>query len=275
MSDGQRPEPREERIPTVTRRQIEDALRAAGLDRGDLVMLHSSLSSMGHVEGGADAVIDAFLDVLGPEGTLMVPTFGSDAANPWEASTVPSGTGRITETLRQRPDAVRSIQPSHSVAAIGQHAKALTDGHIDVEALGIHSPLDKLALAGGHVFLLGVGHDANTMIHLGEARAESPYLHVPKRPDAPVRMSNGSVVMKAYVECPGCSADFAKVERPMREADLIIDVRIGNARCQLMNAQALVDTVVAMIHQQPDAVLCDRPDCWSCVARRGVLQQEQ
>ena len=92
--------------PSLSRREIAAGLRALGVPPGSKLLVHSSLSSLGHVEGGADAVIDAFLDVLGPAGTLLVPTLTGDetlsAANPpvFDPTTQPCWTGLIPETLR-------------------------------------------------------------------------------------------------------------------------------------------------------------------------------
>ena len=64
----------------LTQSEIQQSLKDLGLGPGDHVLVHSSLSSLGPVEGGAVTVVDAFLDVLSPEGTLVVPTFGDFGA---------------------------------------------------------------------------------------------------------------------------------------------------------------------------------------------------
>ena len=107
----------------MTRDDISQALRALGLAAGDVVMVHSSLRSIGYVEGGADAVVDALLDVLGSSGTLVVPTFtpshGHEADPVFDPARDPSEVGRITEVVRTRPGARRSVHLLHSVAALG------------------------------------------------------------------------------------------------------------------------------------------------------------
>ena len=74
----------------VTRRHIVEGLRQMGLGEGDRVMVHSSLSSMGYVEGGARIVVEAFLEVLGPLGTLMAPTFTHSATEYYDPLKSPS-----------------------------------------------------------------------------------------------------------------------------------------------------------------------------------------
>ena len=92
----------------MTKQEIINGLSSLGLKKGDLVLLHSSLYSLGHVEGGPDAVIDAFLETIGSEGTLLVPVFGD--------------LGILTTTLKNRPGAVVSPCPVGTVAALGKDA---------------------------------------------------------------------------------------------------------------------------------------------------------
>lgn len=65
-------------VKSITKEDIKKGLRALGLKRGDIVGVHSSLRSFGYVEGGADAVIDALLEVVGKEGTIAMPTHSSN-----------------------------------------------------------------------------------------------------------------------------------------------------------------------------------------------------
>ena len=102
----------------MNRNELENAFRSLGLGQGDIVFVHSSLSSIGYVEGGADTVVDALLGVLSQEGTLAVPTFtDSDGGVLFDPVADRSGMGRISETVRTRPQALRSVHMYHSVAA--------------------------------------------------------------------------------------------------------------------------------------------------------------
>ena len=147
-------ETREEARPVVTRQEIAAGLRALGVAEGAQVLLHSSLKSFGYVVGGADAVIDAILDVVGPAGTLVCPTLtfrNFEATRPvFDSRTLPSNTGLITETLRRRPGALRSLHPLSSVAAFGAAAEELTAWHDDTPC-GPGTPYWKLWENGGQV----------------------------------------------------------------------------------------------------------------------------
>ena len=112
-----------------TRGELATDFRRIGLERGDAVVLHGSLRSIGRVDGGADTVVAALLDVLGPDGLLAAPVY-TYWTQRFDPAADPGQTGRIAEAIRRWPGAVRSWHPSHSVAAIGdgrqRSAKGIT-----------------------------------------------------------------------------------------------------------------------------------------------------
>ena len=179
--------------PLCTRESLAHQVRELGVNRGDVLLVHSSLRSLGWVNGGAEAVVFALLDVLGDTGTLVVPTQSSDNSDPtnWQRPPVleewkpiiretmlpydPRTTrtrlmGVIAETVRTWPGAVRSGHPQTSFAAVGPQAETLMAGHALDCALGERSPLAKLEAAHAQVLLLGVGYDSCTGFHLAEHR---------------------------------------------------------------------------------------------------------
>ncbi|TMR89241.1 aminoglycoside N(3)-acetyltransferase, partial [Nonomuraea basaltis] len=169
---------------------------ALGVSFGQVLLLHSSLSSLGHAEGGAGMVVSALRGVLGDDGTLVVPsgTSGNSDTSPLyraavagmtpdeiaayrsrmpafdPASTPSDRMGRIAEHVRTLPGARRSAHPQTSFAAIGSRAAEITEGHARDCLLGERSPLARLYDAGALVLLLGVGYDTCTAFHLAEYR---------------------------------------------------------------------------------------------------------
>ena len=119
----------------LTKEDIKRGLKKLGLKKGDLVLVHSSLSSFGYVVGGANTMIDALLETVGHKGTVVVPTLtGSEKLsvnNPpvFDPENTLCWTGKIPETFRKRKEAIRSLHPTHSVAAIGAMAKELLRDH--------------------------------------------------------------------------------------------------------------------------------------------------
>ncbi|MCB5906211.1 aminoglycoside N(3)-acetyltransferase [Streptomyces pinistramenti] len=183
--------------PMCTRDSLASELRDLGLRSGETLLVHSSLSSLGWVSGGPVAVVQALLDVLGADGTLVVPTHSGGNSDPsdWGHPPVPEawwadirasmpaydrrttpvrGVGVIPETVRDWPGAVRSAHPQTSFAAVGPRAAAVVEGHAPDCRFGERSPLARLEEAGARILLLGAGFDSCTAFHLAEYRIPAP-----------------------------------------------------------------------------------------------------
>jgi aminoglycoside 3-N-acetyltransferase len=187
--------------PLVARDTLATQLRLLGVETGEILLVHSSLSSLGWVNGGPVAVVQGLLDALGPSGTLVVPAQSADLSDPalWGRPPVPRewwdriratmppydplitptrGVGVIPEAVRTWPGALRSAHPHTSFAALGPKAREITDGHAPDCRLGERSPLARLERLGARVLLLGAGYDACTAFHLAEYRIPAPLVDV-------------------------------------------------------------------------------------------------
>lgn len=146
------------------------------------MMVHSSLKSFGHVEGGAKTVIDALLSYLSPNATLLMPGLSYIAVNHtspvFDIRNTPSCVGIIPETFRQMDGVMRSMHPTHSVCGMGKRAKELLlHHHKDHTPCGEHSPFRLLPKVDGYVLMLGCGLRPNTSFHAIEELVEPPYLY--------------------------------------------------------------------------------------------------
>ena len=261
----------------LTKTQIKETLFSKGMKPGDHLLVHSSLRSVGPIEGGPDALIDALLEVVGPEGTLAMPAFNYRRYLPFphfDARTTPGRTGALTEIFRKRPETLRSLHPTHSITAQGKRAAEFLADHYKFETFGIGSPLDRLAQAGGYVLLLGVTHLANSCIHVGESHAGRMkfYWEEGPLPIVKILQPEGKVIAHQLDCSASCSMAFNAVEYPMRRKNMITDLTLGEALCFLMKGRDVIEAVVGMIGEQPDALLCNRPNCRPCsMARRYIL----
>jgi aminoglycoside 3-N-acetyltransferase len=161
--------------------RIQKDANRSGVTVGGLLLVHSSLSSMGQVSGGPETVVQGLLKALGPDGTLLMPALSYrhvDLDNPvFELAATPSNVGAIPECFRMRPGTRRSIHPTHSVCGIGPMAEGiLGEHHLDETPCGAHSPYRKLRDLGGQILFLGCGLKPNTSMHAVEELVQPPYL---------------------------------------------------------------------------------------------------
>jgi len=251
------------------------ALMEIGVEPGDSLIVHSSYSSLGVVEGGPEAVVDSLIEAVGPIGNLVLPTFnytGNIAEPHFDPSVVPCLTGVIPELGRRRPDAVRSLHPTHSMTVFGPDAVELTKNHMSFRTVGPGSPIDRLAKIGGKVLLMGVGHVSNTMIHLGEEYAGVPKVGwFEQTKYARVLMPDGSIVSHEVDTSTSCSRGFGAAELPLRRNGEIRDLQVGNSRWQLMLGSDVVKRVVEVLRDKPDSLLCTWPACRPCTGARRNL----
>ena len=176
----------------LSRADLVRDLVAIGVRRGDLLMVHSSLRSIGFVKAGPETVVEALLQAIGPEGTLVVPTFTypftQDPTFVFDPAHTPSGMGAISEAARRRPEARRSIHLAHSVAAIGPLAEtiAMSGG---ASAWDAGSPMRQVFDRSGRYLLLGVPYQNLTAMHLCEVWLGLPYrkARISERTDASSR----------------------------------------------------------------------------------------
>ena len=161
----------------MNRDELRVVFERLGLKRGDTVFIHSSLSSIGYVEGGAATVVQALLGVVHAEGTLAAPafTFRSDLTV-LDLAKEPSGMGRISEKVRTYPGARRSAHLLHSVAAVGARAEEITRIH-GPSAWAADGPFWKLCDLASYILLLGVSYETCTLFHVIEQMVQVPYRH--------------------------------------------------------------------------------------------------
>ena len=255
----------------LTASALGNQLRALGVAPGMTVLVHASLSRLGWVIGGTQTVIATLLDVLGPDGTLMMPAHSADWSEPsrwqhppvdprwfeavraempaWDPERSPTrGMGALAEAFRHWPGVSRSHHPQTSFSALGPNSAALLSGHAPGCALGDQSPLGALYRLDGHVLLLGVGHGNNTSLHLAETRAEWPGKTWHEE-GAAMRV-DGSRRWLRFRELKFDDDDFETLGQAWEAAtDAVRIGAIGTATCRLLPQRLLVDWATDWIAQ--------------------------
>jgi Aminoglycoside N3''-acetyltransferase len=251
-----------------TRESIKNDLIKIGLKPDMVVIVHSSLSSMGWVCGGAVAVIQALMDVITPEGTIVMPAHSGEYSEPsyWGNPPVPAewcqvirdtmpafepeitptrGIGIIAETFRKWPGVLRSSHPQVSFCAWGKHAKEIIENHSLNYGLGEQSPLAHLYDLDGWVLLLGVGYENNTSFHLSEYRAPCG---VACTNGAPV-VENGHRVWKTIEDIEIDSDTFGEIGAEFEKKNYVLTGLVGSAKTRLFPQRKGVDFASAWLEE--------------------------
>ena len=244
-----------------TRASLGEDLTGLGIRSGDVILIHSSLRSLGWVCGGATAVVQALLDVVGPAGTLAVPAHTAFNRDPsgWRDPGAPASwwstireqlpgfdpaltpshaVGIIAERVRTWPGSLRSGHPQTSFAAIGQHATYVVDGHQLASQLGEKSPVARLEELNSFVLLLGVGFDRCTAFHLGEYRVPAP----PPRTNSCAMMSPAGRTWVTYDSIALDASDFTELGREFeQQTNAVTRGHVGEATCRLFSLPVAVE----------------------------------
>ena len=228
--------------PLILKEDILAAFRELGIRQGMTVMTHTSLSSLGYVCGGAQTVIEALLETVTREGTIVMPTQSWKNLDPdvgvhseiseadwqrlrdhWPAydkRLTPTQTmGTVAEMFRQWPGTLRSDHPARSVAANGRHARRLTKSHDLQNIFGDGSPIGRLYNLDAYVLLIGVGYES------------------------------GKRVWKAYETLYVDGHDFVQIGEAFEQTHTVRKVTLGNATLRLMRQRELVDFAVNWIER--------------------------
>lgn len=253
----------------LTGRQIISALNDAGVRRGDVLLVHSSMRAVGPVDGGADAMIDALMQAVGDEGTLLMPAFNYTRPPPaphFDPLLTPGATGVLGERFRLRPGTLRSLHPAHSVCAAGPRAAEFLADHPLHGSFGVDSPIDRAAQAGGWVLLIGVSHTSSSTVHVGESHAgvKKFWWNDDGPARVPTKMPDGRIIDVPLDCSSSCSMAFNAVEFPLRRKNRICDLNIGAALSYLMRGRDVIDTVMEMLASHGDALFCNRAACRPC-----------
>ena len=264
-------------LQVTTRGGISADLRRLGLAEGQLVMLHASVKAVGWVVGGPDMVIQAILDVVGPQGTLLMYIKceeGLDEKDDWPsnwqeaylAECPPFDPVRtralrewsvLTEYLRTWPGSAASGNPEARIAAVGAKAKWITSDHPLNYGYGSGSPFAKLCEVGGKVLLLGPVFESLTILHHAE--------HIAQIPDKRIKQfrwpmsRNGKpewVMIEQYDTCNGI-ADwlegdyFSEIAKEYLDRENHSCGKVGTADSYLFDANDLTQFAVSWLEQHP------------------------
>jgi len=271
MSAGETPD----RMHQATARELPVAevtnqLRRLGVEEGGVLLVHTSFRAVRPIADGPRGLITALLAALGDEGTLVMPSWGSDDDTPFdpEATPVSPDLGVVAESFRH----LRGVQRSshfHAFAARGPAASRILADPLPLPPHIPESPAGRVHDLDGQVLLLGVGHDANTTLHLAEIVGGAPY-RVPRYCTV---LEGGQARRVEYLENDHCCERFALADEWLRGADLQAEGPVGHAHARLFRSRHIVELAVSALRQDP-LVFLHPPEahCVDCDEARASVR---
>lgn len=252
--------------------RLVDQLGSLGVVEGTVLLVHTSFRAVAPIEGGPHGLIAALREAVGPDGTLVMPSW-SDAGGVFDPSRseVSKSLGIVARIFSRMPDVLRSDHV-HAFAAAGPLAREILRDPLPLPPHIPASPVGRVHELDGQVLLLGVNHDADTTIHLAEILGGAPY-RVSKsctvlRDGVPVRLD--------YGENDHCCMRFVLVDDWLRTARLQRQGVVGHGPARLAGSRAIVDCVVPRIRQSPLVFLHgDDECCVECDEARASLEGDE
>jgi aminoglycoside N3'-acetyltransferase len=248
---------------------IADQLHALGVVEGGVLLVHTSFKAVRPVTGGPGGLIEGLAKALGPQGTLVMPSETGDKDRPFDPSATPTDPrlGIVAQTFWQQPGVLRSDHP-FAFAARGPRAPETTGDPLVLPPFQRESPVGRVHELDGQILLLGVGHDANTTLHLAETIAGVPY----RRSKHFTTLKEGRPVRVDYAMSDHCGRLLSRAEGWLCVQGLQSEGPVGHASARLMRSRDLVAVAVEKLRHDPTAFLhpagsgcgdCD--DAWKSV----------
>ncbi len=244
----------------ISKKDIISDLRKLGLQEGMTVEVHSSLSSFGYVIGGAQTVVDALMETVGYEGTLVMALQDSNNNEPsywsrppierelWEKvrNSMPAfnpnesefkSMGDITNNLNRRAGAYRSYHPSCAFVTFGKYGKLIANKHELDFGLGEQSPLGTIYGLPSYVLLIGVDYDNCTGMHLAEYRSGVRKILL----QGGAIEENGYRKWVKYLDIDLDSDEFLEIGKEFEKKGLVTIGKVGNSKCKFFKFAEIVD----------------------------------
>ena len=252
--------------------KILEALQSCGAFKADLLLVHSSLSACGSIEGGPATVISALGSWISNRTVLALPTHtwsypdDTGVAPIYDYTSTPSLVGAITNYYWRQPRVVRSLHPSHSLACRGPEAEELCAGHEFCETpCGAGTPYQRIAEGNSSVLMFGATLDSYTLFHSAEDTAQVPYLYAPEQVTLRTRRKDGVIQsIKMWRQDMTVARRFAATVNWLSEQGVVVRRKLGLGELLFIpNARALHEMMVKTLRRDPLFLVAEK-------ARRDV-----
>jgi aminoglycoside 3-N-acetyltransferase len=267
---------------SITKQIINRDLEKIGVQKGDHLGLGISYKSIGYVNGGPEAFIDALIEAVGSEGTIMMNAYTnffsiSQVQFGWtdyvfEPELTKANTGIVPETFRKYKNSIRSRHPTNSVVAYGRWAKFLTDGHD--ENASAYLPYSRLSEIDGKFLAVGIGDSLVGLRHQAQYAAGLLTI-VPWKSAVRYRDNNGKLKTFIRRDLGGCVRRLPELVAYLQEEELVTRGTIGMAKAIMVPARESLEIMTNILKNNPEMNICDKVSCFWCreIERRMNLYQ--
>jgi len=249
-------------VKTIDKTRLVEQLRTLGVEPGGVLLVHTSFRAVRPVEGGPLGLVEALREAVGPRGTLVMPAWTGDDEAPFDPRETPAAEdlGVVADTFWRQPGVLRSAH-LQAFAAAGPAAAQLLRDPLPLPPHIPASPVGRVHDLDGQVLLLGVGHDADTTLHLAELLAGVPY----GIPRVCPEFADGRRIEHAYAENDHCCARFSLADAWLRDAGLQTEGPVGHAHARLARSRDIVRLACAHLARDPLLFLHERgAGCADC-----------
>jgi|GEM_PF-354681 aminoglycoside 3-N-acetyltransferase len=258
-------------VKIVTKSDLRKGIKEVGIKKGDVVMVHSSLSNFGYIEGGAKTIINVLKEIVGKNGTLVFPTFTYsyiDRNNPFNPKKTPSQTGTIPEFFRNQKDVKRSLSPTHSIAVWGKYSELLTKSHDIKRPYSRNGPFGKLYKLNGKILLLGVSEETISFFHAIEDWVGMPYL---VDEEAFIENEKGQKKKIKVKNNPPGHRCFKNVFTILENKKLVSKTKIGKADVRVVLIRVLYKETIKILKKYPAILLDKNCFCPFCLLAKKLV----
>ncbi len=255
-------------MKVLGKKELIEHFKELGLKQGDLIEVHSSLSSFGYIVGGSQTVVDALMECVGYNGTILMPLQCLENSEPstWinpkvhpnyikeirtklpafdSKSSNVINMGEIIDNFRRRDNTIISNHPNKAFIAWGKYSKLICNYQSSNFAFSMESPPARLYELKGKILLLGVNYDSITSLHLAEYYGD----YTPIKLNCAMVNENGFKKFKKFLDIEHNDQIFNEVGKILESQGFVKSVEIGNALCRLLPFNPLVDLTVKYIRE--------------------------
>jgi aminoglycoside 3-N-acetyltransferase len=237
------------------------------INKSGTLLIHSSMKSIGEVQGRADTILDIFIELM-KDGLLVFPTHTWDSYNnkddTYNPLTEPSCVGILSNLFMKREGVVRSLHPTHSVAAIGKDSDDFIDGE---EFSNTPCPRNgcwgKLYNRRAQILFIGVNLTKNTFIHGVEEWNGIPNRLTGREYRIKVVKKNNeeifSHIKRHWNEYGDVSSNYGKLLKPFMYKNICREFKIGGAKCYLCEAKEMGDLTSEFLKKEKDLFIDSTP----------------